>query len=162
MNWLHDSFSLGKIFTLLIQYSCGPQKLLKPLSYSAAFGLHYKVQGVIVIHPVMCLHLTKCFKLLVNDKQLSNPDQVIRIRQMPKVKNKYVFQDWGSGECIIVLHMFSIKHKKKIWIFKIPFDILKSVGILAYWSQKYAGCGWERIFNLVAYRSLWLVQTGRL
>lgn len=86
-------FNWVKLSLILIQCSCGLQRLLKPLSYPAAFGLHYKVQRVLVIHPVMCLHLTNCFKVLVNDKQLSNPNQVIRISQMPKVKHKCVFQD---------------------------------------------------------------------
>lgn len=157
-------FHWVKLLLILIRCSCGPQSLLKPLSYSATFGLHYKVQGVLVIYPVMSLHLTKCFKLLVNDKQLNNPNQVIRIRQMPKVKHKCVFQDWGLGECSIVVRLFSLKHKKKIWISKIPFDKLKLVSWLTEVRSMllYAGCGWERIFNLVAHTSHWLVQTGRL
>lgn len=72
-----------------------------------------------MVCPVKCLHLTKCFKLLVNVKQLSNPTEVIRISQMLKVKQKHVFLDRGSGEYNIVVSMFSIKHKRKIWIFKI-------------------------------------------
>lgn len=85
-----------------------------------------------MVCPVICLHLTKCFKLLVNVKQLSNPTEVIRISQMLKVKHKCVFLDRGSGEYSIGVNTFSIKHKKKIWIFKILFDHLKQVGILTY------------------------------
>lgn len=81
------------------------------------FALHYRVQGALVVCPVMCLHLTKCFKLLVNAKQLSNLTEVVRISQMLKVKHQCILLDRGSGEYSIVLSIVTIKHKKKIWIF---------------------------------------------
>lgn len=102
------------------------------LSLVKHFGLHYTARGALAECPVMCLHLTKCLKLLVNVKQLSNPTEVIRISQMLKVKHECVFLDRGSGEYSIVVSTFSIKHQKKIWIFKILFDHLKQVGILTY------------------------------
>lgn len=127
---MHDSFSLGKTSTHFNFRSTKATETV--LSLVKHFGLHYTAQGALAECPVMYLHLTKCLKLLVNVKQLSNPTEVIRISQMLKVKYECVFLDRGSGEYSIVVSTFSIKHQKKIWIFKILFDHLKQVGILTH------------------------------